>query len=297
MKNLIIAMTAVSALAACNTGSGTQTGQMSLQITDGAVTDASAVHLTISAVTVKGPDGMITYNITDENGDPSTRSIELLSLSGANAESIIEDWELTAGRYQWIRLHSVTEGIGDTYVTMPDGDHELTIPSSDLKLVSGFTIPANGHADFTVDIDLSKGLVESHGSYKLKPAMRLLNNAEAGHISGILQPELYSNNGCTDIAVYAFAGNDTPADDIFNDEGPELVAWADNDTGVYRYELGFLSAGDYTLHLACDPVDDPEADNYGPEVEDSEETVSFIEGQQVNITVNDKETVTRDFPI
>ncbi|TCS41038.1 DUF4382 domain-containing protein [Reinekea marinisedimentorum] len=289
MKGFIATAACIVALSACNTddSSQTETGYLSLQMTDGAVTNAVAVYLTASAITLKGPDGQLTYTFTDEFGEPMPKQIDLLTLTGDSAEAFIEDWEVTAGEYQWLRLHSVTEGTMDTYVELDDGSvHELTIPSGDLKLVSGFTVPANGSADFTVDIDLNKALVHSASGYKLKPAMRLVDNAEAGHIAGSVDGNIYSANECTQIAVYAFAGSDTEADDIFAEEtDPELIAWAVNETGDYDYQLGFLSAGAYTLHLACDPEDDPEADD----------ELNFIEGQSANVTVINGETVLADF--
>lgn len=239
---------------------------------------------------MNGPDGQVTYNITDEFGEPTNTQIDLLTLSGANAETIIEDWALTAGDYDWIRLHSVTDGDLDTYVELDGSEvHELTIPSGDLKLVSGFTVPANGTSDFTVDIDLSKALVSSGSgsgiNYKLKPAMRMLDNTETGHIQGTVDGNIYSANSCVNIAVYAMSGTDIAADDISDEEGPELVAWAADVEGSYQFELGFLNAGAYTLHLACDPVDDPEADD----------ALDFISGQTENITVIAEDAVTVDF--
>jgi hypothetical protein len=291
MKQLIIAITCASALTACQLEGGTETGVFSLQLTDAPVTNAKNVFLTISAITVKGPNKKVTYNIVDENGDAATKQIDLLSLTGSNAELIIEGWELEAGEYQWLRLHSVTSGAEDSYVVFNDGSPniELTVPSGDLKLVSGFTIPANGTADFTVDIDLSRALVYRGATkdYLLKPAMRLLDNSEVGHIAGSIDGSIYANS-CAgkDISNYAYAGADATVIDINGDQGPVLVAWAElpENYSTSQYELGFLNTGDYTLQMVCGPADDPEADD----------DLNFI-GSSVNVTAEDKKTTTQDF--
>lgn len=287
MKKLMIATTCAAALTGCEMSG--ETGSFSLQITDAPVTNAENVFLTISAVTVKGSGQAVTYEFTDENLEPTTKQIDLLSLTGSDAESIVEDWELPAGEYQWIRLHSVTDGDEDTYVVLNDNgnlvNEELTIPSGDLKLVSGFTLPANGTADFTIDIDLGRALVEDANGYKLKPAMRLLDNSEVGHIAGTVDGSIYAASCINqNIAIYAFSGADATVRDINGDEGPELVAWAEDSEGVFSYELGFLTAGEYTLQMVCEPVDDPEDDD----------TLDFI-GDSVNVTVEDKQTKTHNF--
>jgi len=162
-----------------------QPSGLTIQLTDAAVTDAENVFLTIAGVTVKGPNGQEQFTFVDVANEPAPRQIDLLSLTGDKAVALIDDWQVPAGNYQWIRLDVVTEGSADSYVVLSNGSEpELTVPSGQLKLVRGFTVPANGNADFTVDVDLYKGLVEHNGKYSLKPVMRLINNTEAGHVRG-----------------------------------------------------------------------------------------------------------------
>ncbi|MDX1475471.1 MAG: DUF4382 domain-containing protein [Reinekea sp.] len=281
-KTLTLSLLATVGLSSCFTE---DSGTLTLKLTDAAVTDANNVVLSVAGVTIKGPDGQQKFEFLGENNEPEAKSIDLLSLTGAQSMELVSDWSLPAGEYQWLRLDVNTQEDGDSYVMIGDAQHEITIPSGELKLVSGFTVPANADANFTVDVDLYKGLVLSNGGYKLKPVMRLIDNAQVGHVSGIVDGNIFADNSCVSMAVYAFAGSDQTADDVFGDAGPDLVAWVDT-TGVEnQYELGFLTPGSYTLHLACDPADDPEVDD----------DVTFIADQAQNVEVQNNTTTTADF--
>lgn len=295
LLNTLCALSIV-AFAGCQMESSEEgLGKASFKLTDAPVTNAENVFLTLSSITLKGPNGQVSYEFTNDDNEPEPLVVDLLSLTGATAVSLIEDWTLPAGEYQWIRLTVETDGVDDTYLILNDdggGHHELTVPSGELKLNRGFTVPANGSVDFTLDVDLSKSLVLANGNYKLKPVIRLIDNADAGHIDGTVETTTFTDNSCDSIAVYAFEGADATAEDIYItadiNEGPELLAWVDTSTTPYSYELGFLTTGDYTLHLACFGVD--ESDD--PEVDDD---VDFIADIEQNVTVENGATKKIDF--
>ena len=200
------------------------------------------------------------------------------------SETLLSNVEMTAGEYQWIRLEVATEGDMDTYLVLDDAStHELTIPSTTgLKLNRGFTLPANGSASFTLDVNLQKSLVEEANGYKLKPVIRMVDNAEIGHITGTIDGTVLSGNSCTDASVYLFSGLDTIPTDINGDTGPDIVT--NMDVSNNQYAFGFVVAGDYTVSLVCDVVDDPEV----------EDTLNFLASR--NVTVTASETVTADLP-
>ena len=283
LKILAIALSAIF-ITACSSDSSNSndTGTVSVGITDAPVENASEVHLAISGITFKGPDGQVFHGLTTDTEDYIR--VELTELAGMASETLLSNVEMTAGEYRWIRLEVVTEGDMDTYLVLDDAStHELTIPSTTgLKLNRGFTLPANGSASFTLDVNLQKSLVEEANGYKLKPVIRMVDNAEIGHITGTIDGTVLSGNSCTDASVYLFSGLDTIPTDINGDTGPDIVT--NMDVSNNQYAFGFVVAGDYTVSLVCDVVDDPEV----------EDTLNFLASR--NVTVTASETVTADLP-
>jgi hypothetical protein len=182
---------------------------------------------------------------------------------------------LSAGRYNWIRL-KVEAGCDtvDSYITINNAQHSLWIPSSNqtgLKLVEGFIVPAGGTADFTIDFDLRRsvhkpeGLSQGQGggcpdNYRLRPALRLVDNTEVGSITGTVDPSLINDPLCTTgNVVYIFEGEGVIPDDV-DGQDPEPLTSAqveyDPDTGEHEYRAAFLSPGSYTMAFTCQAGDD-----------------------------------------
>lgn len=82
--------------------------------------------------------------------------------------------------------------------------------------------------------------------------------------------------------VYLFSGSGTLPTDINGEADPDMVAIMDD---MNKYAFGFVVAGDYTVSLVCNVVDDPEA----------EDTLDFLTSR--NVTVTASETVTADLPV
>ena len=104
------------------------------------------------------------------------KEIDLLSMA-ANLPDAILTANLPQGRYEWIRLMVDA----DKCRIMSNGvETPLRIPSGEqtgLKLVSGFTVPENGNADFTVLFDVNKSVTKSpNGEYRLRPTLKLVDN-------------------------------------------------------------------------------------------------------------------------
>lgn len=277
-------------LSACN-GSGSDTGSMSLAVTDAPIDNATQVVVQFDGVELKPADGKI------ESFDFSEpKQIDLLAQQGGNSATLLDGVEVPAGDYNWIRLKITAEsGKTDSYIKFADGaTYPLYIPSgaqTGLKLVSGFTVPAGGSADFTIDFDLRKSVHlpgSSGADYMLKPALRLVDNVEVGSISGTVSNSLATQQGCTP-AVYVYSGADaTPGDVNDSDTGTQPITTAqvtmDDATGNYTYKAGFLTAGDYTAAFTCDAgQDDPS----------TVDTLNFTGTTNATVTAN--ETTTVDF--
>ncbi|GGX50487.1 DUF4382 domain-containing protein [Saccharospirillum salsuginis] len=289
---------ASAVLAGCNLESaGSGTGTLSLDITDAPVDEAVAVNVVFEGVIIQSAADNrieITYD------EPKT--INLLDLQGGETAALLEGETLAAGDYEWIRLKlDADEGTGSSNIEIGPGPNEgtysLTVPSGQqtgLKLVKGFTIPANGSASFTIDFDLRKSVIKTgNGQYKLKPTLRLVDNTTVGAISGtVAEATIDAINadeaGACDagMAVYVYEGSDVMADDVGSAGSvPITTAMVEQQgSGELGYTAAFLVEGDYTSAFTCDAeLDDPEGDD----------DLSFTGTQ--NVTVSADATSQADF--
>lgn len=270
----------VAALAGCGGGSssdaGDETGFLSLNISDGPVHDAKKVCITFDEIEFKGQDQPFVVEL-----DPPEK-VNLLDFQGANAAPILISEELPAGNYQWMRLGvdaslGSNGGAGDTggvicdgegsYIVMNDESvYNLYVPSgaqSGLKLVSGFTVPANGSADFTAEFDLMQSITSPPGldpDVVLRPTIRLVNNIEVGILTGEVAGELVTAEACAP-SVYVFDDGVMPnaidTGEVADPEDPVATAMVSeltnaDATTTYSYTVGFLLPGSYEVAFTCD---------------------------------------------
>ncbi len=278
---------AMLGLAGCSDSGGT--GQLSLAITDAPVDDATAVVVQFTGVDVKPADGSArSFTFA------APRQIDLMALTGHDSELLLDEVEVPSGRYNWVRLHvdANEDGVADSYVDLSDGSrHELEIPSgaeTGLKLHSGFTVPNGGAASFTLDFDLRKSVHEpmnAGDSYKLRPTLRIVDNARAGAIAGTVSALLVT--GTCSPAVYVFAGGGVTPDDV-DAIAPEPVTTARPElnvaTGDYDYTAGFLAEGAYTVTFTCGAGDDNPA---------TDDALLFVGTQDATVVAD--QTTTVDF--
>ncbi|MDH5544946.1 MAG: DUF4382 domain-containing protein [Gammaproteobacteria bacterium] len=263
-------------------------GNFSLSITDAPVDGASNVYVQFTGIelkSAKNEDVVVDFE--------QAKRIDLLALQGENSEPLLQGQVLSPGDYQSITL-KVDSSPNTSTIVVNGAEYSLEIPSgseSGLKMVRGFTVPVIGSADFTVDFDLRKSVVLSNQGYKLKPALRLIDNVEVGHIKGNVDGTTLSSNGCGDSgnAIYVFQGeNATPSDMDSSGSITAVLTSAslalDVINNTYHYEVGFLPSGSYTLALTC------EANLDNPEQGDS---LNFI--AQNNVLAEAKKTTIQDF--
>ncbi|HKJ77846.1 MAG TPA: DUF4382 domain-containing protein [Gammaproteobacteria bacterium] len=287
---LIPILAAGTVVTACDGGGdGAATGDLSMGVTDAPVDNATKVVVEFTGVEIHGPNDQ-TQTISFD----STKTIDLLNFTGNAAEPLFEDETVLAGDYQWARLQVNAErNTIDSYIEVTGGgQHSLYIPSGSetgLKMNTGFSVPEDGNAAFTIDFDLRKSVHEdpSSNEYILRPTLRLLDNDEVGTIAGTVNNSEVPAD--CDPAVYVFEGGGvTPDDqdgkspDPVNSAIPEL----NGDTGHYDYEIGWLAEGDYTVSYTCDAAADDPATDDG--------TVTFDYSE--NATVTATETTDVDFP-
>lgn len=239
---------------------GIGSGTVNLSLTDAPVDadNVEGVYITITGLEYNksAPEGESGWTEFTEFV-PMERPVNLLDFTGGET-SPLGNFELTAGQYNQIRLTLDLTADDDpgSYIEFTDGSKEpLTLPSvkqSEFKLVNAFTIPYNGDVNLVIDFDVRKGVVHNANGYKLKPAIRLIVEGEAGQINVTLE----NTSAYTDLVVFAYEdGSYTDAEaedpDVVQEESrfPEAVTSAvANDEG--KYVLPFLAAGTYDLVVA-----------------------------------------------
>ena len=214
LKNkTLLGVLALSSLTACGGGGGSssgasQYGDLNLSVTDAPVDDATVVNVRFDAITVKPKNGSaVTIS------DLEATNINLLDYTDGQSRILLQtegdaNLQLPAGEYNWMRF-DVSDTDGDSYIVIDGNQYDLTVPSGELKLNTGFTIPVDGVANFTVDFDLRHSIVNSNGNtYKLKPVLRLLDNTLVGTLSGTVDGSLIA--GCDGCNVPLYFGGLIP---------------------------------------------------------------------------------------
>ncbi|MDH4023712.1 MAG: DUF4382 domain-containing protein, partial [Gammaproteobacteria bacterium] len=213
-------------------GGGGGTGTVSLAITDASVDGVDQVWVQFQSIELKPKNGSaITFDFD------TPLSVDLKTLTGDNTEVLLNNEEVPAGEYNWIRLivNADFDDVFDSYVMTDVGEQvEIRVPSGELKLVSGFTVVRGGEASFVIDWNLRMGLTRPPGQagYLLKPAHRIIDMQDYGGIEGTVDTELITNESCTSDMntgegneVYVFAGTGVTPDDV-DDVDPEPVTTA-----------------------------------------------------------------------
>jgi hypothetical protein len=237
--------------------------------------NAKRVVVAFTGVEVNVPDESIFTpedNLSLHVDFPQPRQIDLLALSGRDSEPLIDRAPYWAvDRYNFIRLKVRAENDSqlDSFIELKDGSqHELVIPPGaeaglTLFRVSGVLVEAR--VQLTIDFDLRKSVHNPStpgGPYLLRPALRVVNNTQAGTIAGMVDAALVPS-GCSP-AVYVYAGTDVPPDDAGSATEPLTTALVEMSTGsvTFEYRAHFLPAGGYTLALTCAATtDDPTTDD------------------------------------
>lgn len=254
-------------------GVGPQSSTLSLSITDGPLSTATKVWVQFTGVEIKPVNGAAqTINFTAPKG------FDLLLLQNGNAAMLLNDTSVTAGDYEWIRL-ILDPAANSSYVDDSTGRHYLRIPSgaeTGLKLVRGFTMPAGGRADFTIDFVLDKSIITPPGQapdYMMKPVLRITDNIQVGTIAGSFPAMLPAACTGKTPVVYLYQGANIVPDDIYNplnggtdtapNVDPLVTALAKLNNGVYGYRIGYVPVGTYTVAFTCEN-DDPTVDENAP---------------------------------
>lgn len=229
---------------------GCNEGRITVSVTDAPVDEAQAVVIQFSSVSFERSDG--SRHTVDL--DPP-RQLDLRQLSGGLSEALLLEQVLDNDRYRAIELGIDADGSGQSYVDFVDGRRlPLVLPEArrgDLRVPVEFDIEESSNIGFTVDFDLRRSLAKATATeVELQPALRGVFDARTGTLKGQANPTLIGS-GCVP-AVYLYSGRNVTPDDIGGRGSQPLTsATVTADGGQWRYALGFIEAGEYTVALTC----------------------------------------------
>ena len=313
MRVFAAAVIAVPMLVACGGSNGSSSSTLNLNVADSAIDGATHVVVELTGVELqpKGAAKSISFNFN------SPKQIDLLTLQNGNAAALLSGVSVPAGDYDWIRLLlnvGSNGAVSGSYIDINGAQYPLIVPSGEqtgLKLVEGFTMTANQVANFTIDFVLQQAITAPPGqkvggtqAYLLRPALRLIDNVQAGTISGTVAlatlqghtPSCFDGSGNPTAHVYVFSGSAATLTDIQIDPSTDLppaghvnpvvtpsITYSSS-TQQYTYMQPFLLAGPYTLAVACGTDDPSTAD-----------TLVFVPPSGVTATVVANQTATVNF--
>ena len=163
MKKLILfALSITLLLSGCVSSNGT--GNFQLYLTDQPIDNAEEILVTISEISVQREEEGFSTVWSGE------KTYDLLKLR--NKEEKIIDITLEEGTYTQIRL-VVTEG----QIVIAGESHEMTVPSSEVKIPFVFNIMEDGSTEIVLDFEAEDSIhVVNAGQseqYILRPVIRV----------------------------------------------------------------------------------------------------------------------------
>ena len=183
----------VSALAiACTTigcggspsGPSGPSGTLNMMLKDSPFSDAKAVLVTFSQVSVH-KDTDADFVTVPFDGGASMRTCDLKKLE--TAQDVLGVGSLPAGHYTQVRLlvseatiYFDSESTGDACsasITAPSGAKAgLTIPSGEVKLNREFDIPSGGSTSMLLDFDGDRSISQTgNGTYMMRPVIAVVS--------------------------------------------------------------------------------------------------------------------------
>jgi len=198
----IAPMLAAAVLAACDSGTGSDTSQISIRLHD-APGDLDQAWVKVDRVYLQGNTAADSTSGRVELLTTPTGWIDLTTLTGNNFATLVPSTTVPAGSYSQLRLvvceaYVVTDD-GDVFATddaeLPAGvtaDGELRIPSGcssgfKVKLPGGSVDLENDATILSVDFDVSQSfghVAGNSGAWVMRPVMTATDIGFSGGISG-----------------------------------------------------------------------------------------------------------------
>ncbi len=242
-------------------GSSSNSGTLSLDLTDAASDDYKAVYVTIKEVKVNKKDDEDSENGWKTVATPD-KTYNLLELvNGVREELGITS--LSPGAYSQMRMILGTEPDDEdnilfqphecaNYIIGKDDEvHELKVPSGEqtgIKIVCGFEINANSTTELILDFDASRSVVKAgnSGKWLLKPVVKVSDEALNSVITGVIEESEGEGEKIEGafVSVQTYDGEEEDPKDRVTVYTTTLSSEDDNDCGQYKL---FVPSGDYNI--------------------------------------------------
>ncbi len=302
-KSTLVSSAVLFALAGCGSSSddndttppqSSDKSTFSLGVSDAPVSGLKAVNVVFDSITIKTQgDEEFSFETRSEADASQPQMVDLLDYTGDDVFELLDDQEVPAGEYSWIRAQVIN---GDTN-NLSFTSHVVYEDDSIAPLVvkrkgndgvgeiqlDGFTLNQTDN-DFVLEFDLKKSLVDPQNNEEifLKPrGVRLQNLSESQEIEGTVSQALINNCETDNIAtaaadstfghaVYLYSSDAQVPKDIYeiDEQTPEDAPLAtanvvfDQDDNQYEFELAFITPGDYQLGYTCTAhIDDAELED------------------------------------
>ncbi len=281
-----------TALSGCGGGGGQSSfaqGTLSVNLTDAPIDGAAEVRVVFTGIDLQRADGqLISLDFGTTNGQPNTKSIDLITLQNGVTGALTQGADVPAGDYQWMRLKvlATKDTQGQSYIKMLTGEqYPLWIPSgaeTGLKLVRPFTVAQGSTTRLLIDFDLRKSITAPPGldpNYILRPTLRLMDELQVGKITATVDLAALATaqlgagapvTGCK-AGLYLFStGSAVPDDqDGSSTDGADPIVYQpvvyDGVNTKVPVTIPFVAVGTYTLAATCNfDVDKADSDDYNP---------------------------------
>ena len=286
----VTALLLAALVAACGTdssssgsGNGASDSGFTLRLTDAAFDEAARVELTFVEVQLRNSAGSW---ITIPFDQLSASTIDVAQLQGTRSEELVGGIDVPAGDYTEMRL-LVDESQSKFFDTL-GAEFELRVPSGRLVVKGDFTVSETMPTLMIVDVDLRRSIMRTGPFYNMQnPVLRLVDGKNFGHARGMLDALLLTAPTCSDAladtfnSVYVFEGHGVTPDDIDNQDAEPVTTSKityDPASSGFKYEAGFLPAGEYTISFTC---------NSDVDELNTSEDLQFFGTQDITIKVND----------
>lgn len=282
-----LTMSACALLAACDGGSSnepaptpqpTETGTLSLAVSDAPMSGVTAVGLHLHELVMTDSNGVEhRYSLGD-------MTMNLLDYPGKLSHTVVDNMALPVGSYHNVYM-TVVQGDGNNgcYVEDGQGRHALQVQDGQLPLMD-FSVASGQHYGYTMEVDLYLGLQhDNQYDYSLNhDGMWAVNNMSMGHLLGEMDPQWVAQCEADNAALapvgsvfthlaYLYPATvtsmsqmaDVSATPAAGRTAPIAVApLRQDDQGNWYFGMGFLPAGTYRVGYSClGHLDDPQVDD------------------------------------
>lgn len=244
-------------------GGGNNNNGLALYVADAPIDNVNSVNISLTEVDVTGDEGIQYFPFA------SPVTLNFYRLQGGLSQFLLNA-SLPTGHYTSITLYfDAAPGTLDSNVSLiGGGTFPLVIPAgapTKITVPVNFIVFQNITASYTIDLDLRKSVLpdpSDPNQYLLQPALRSVDNANSGILTGSVANTLVSS-GCSG-AVYVYSGNVTPTDVNINAPAGTVqpissaLVGINGTTAKFNFTVGFLPAGQYTAAFTCQAAqDDP----------------------------------------